>query len=166
MNRHLGTRIRIEPGLWTEIVARAERRELDLLGFTFPLDSYRRHFNFTGPVFAAYYYIYARSDEDHPPTTLAALTGKRVGYFASTRIVEKMLGGRSDVELVPIPSAEELIVALLTKRVDVVVANFSLEYWRKKTTQVGFRIAALLPEMGGDSGHFGPQGLAATPGHP
>jgi two-component system sensor histidine kinase EvgS len=150
LNRRLGTRIRIEPGHWTEIVARAERRELDLLGFTFPLDSYRPKFHFTGPVFAAYYYVYARSDDEHPPTDLAGLTGKRVGYFASTRIVEKLLGGRTDVELVPIPSAEELIVALLSKRIDVVVANFSLEYWRKKTTQIGFRVAALLPEMGGD----------------
>ncbi len=90
LNRRLGTRIRIEPGHWTEIVARAERREIDLLGFTFPLDSYRPYFNFTGPVFAAYYYIYARSDDERPPTTLAGLAGKRVGYFASTRIVETM----------------------------------------------------------------------------
>ena len=150
INQRLGASIRIELGHWSEVVERAEHRDIDMIGFTFPIEAYRAGFNFTEPVFKAYYYIYARSTDAHPPRDSAALSGKRVGYSAGTRIIEQQLGKRSDLELAPLPSMDALVAALLTKRIDVIVANFSLEYWRKETAQVGFQIASIVPEMSGD----------------
>ena len=150
LNDRLGTDIRIALGPWGDLVARAERRDIDMLGFTFALDTYRDRFTFTDTVLRTYYYLYARSDDPAPPDTLAALTGKRVGYIQGTRVVEALLAGRADVAPVPLSGNQALAAALLAGRIDVILTNISLEYWRKSYTQTGFRIAALVPEMGGD----------------
>ena len=73
LNRRLGTDIRAELGPWPDLVERAERREIDMLGFTFRLAAHRTHFEFTDTVIKTYYYIYTRSDDPDPPGDLAAL---------------------------------------------------------------------------------------------
>lgn len=150
LNQRLGTEIRVVTGTWPEVLERSARRELDMLGFTFRLDAHRRHFDFTSPVLRTYYYIYVRSDEPSPPTDLRALAGRRVGYTTATRIVEEVAGGRADIELIPFDDTRSLAEALLARRVDAVLANVAFEYWRKRNTQTGFRIAALVPEIGGE----------------
>ncbi len=150
LNDRLGTTIRVELDTWPRLVARAEQRQLDMLGLTFPLDAHRAHFDFTTPFFETYYYLYARNDDPDPPRNLEALSGERVGYIAATRMVEHALAGRGDITLVPLPSQEALAAALLAGQVDVVVASVSLEYWRKQHTQTGFLVSGMIPELGGE----------------
>jgi len=150
LNRRLGTSIRVELDTWPRLVERAERREIDMLGLTFPLATHREHFVFTAPFFETYYYIYARSDLADPPRDLASLSGKRVGYVAATRMVEEMLAARGGIELVALPSQEALATALMVSQVDAVLGSISLEYWRHQHTQTGFRVTGMVPEMGGE----------------
>jgi signal transduction histidine kinase/ActR/RegA family two-component response regulator len=150
LSRRLGITARIELDTWPNLLARAERREIDVLGLTFPLAAHRAHFDFTDRVPNTVYYVYARSDETTPPTDLASLAGRRVGYVAATRIVEELMAGRDDLSLVPLPTHEALVNALLAGRIDSIVASISLEYWRQQRTQTGFRVTGMIPEMGGD----------------
>ncbi|MEA3278334.1 MAG: transporter substrate-binding domain-containing protein [Pseudomonadota bacterium] len=150
LNRRLGTHIHAELGQWADIVDAGIERQLDMIGVNFPLPVFARDFDFTAPLMKTFYYLYARSDDLSPAEDLETLSGKRVGYIEGTRIVSEMLGSRVDVELVPVPDNQGLIAALLARRVDVVLANLSLEYWRKQNSQAGVRVAALVPEIGGD----------------
>ena len=146
LQQKLGIKIQIAVASWTEIIRQAKERQIDGLGPSFPLASRKQFFNFTSPLFYHYHNIYARSDDLNRFKTLADLAGLRVGYTENVAVEEELLRQIKGVQPVPLKNNEALAAALLNREVDVVVANITLEYWRKQNVQTGFSVAAMLPE--------------------
>lgn len=150
INERLGTSIRMELGQWDDIVHAGIERRIDMIGFNFPLPAFADDFDFTLPLIQTDFYLYARTDQSSPPQDLESLGGMRVGYYAGTRAVEQLLGGRDDIQLVALPDNTAMLSALASGQVDVVVANITLDYSRKQSGQDDVRIVAQVPEIGGD----------------
>lgn len=150
LNRRLGTDIRIVVDAWPKILKQGTEHKLDLLGFVFPLEAHRPYFDFTRRVLNTYFSVYVREDEAQPPRMLADLVGKRVGYIGSTRIVEEVAGRQAKLNLASFENSSALAQGLLTGQVDAAIHNAAFDYWRKLHGETGFKISALLPEIGGD----------------
>lgn len=150
VNLRLGTNIHIKVGQWDKVIGEGIDRQLDMIGLNFPLPIFARDFEFTHPVMKTYFFLYTRTDDASPTSSLAALSGRRVGYIKGTRVVSETLSSRSDVELIPFSNNETMVAALLANQLDVLLTSASLEYWRRQHYVDGFKISALLPEMGGD----------------
>ncbi len=146
LRQKTGLDIRLAVASWPEIIRQAQERQIDGLGPSFPLESRKPLFNFTSTLFYHYHSIYARSDDLKRFKTLVDLAGLRVGYTKNVAVEEELLRRIKGVQPVPLQDNETMAAALLNREVDVVVTNITLEYWRKQNVQLGFGVAALLPE--------------------
>ena len=144
LRRKLGIDIQLAVASWPETIRRAQEQEIDGLGPSFPLESRRKYFRFTQPLFFHYHCIYARADEQERFKQLSDLKGLRVGYTESVAVEQELLTQYKDIVPVPLNNNEALAAALLNREVDTVVANITLEYWRKQNVQPGFGIAAII----------------------
>ncbi|WPD21216.1 MAG: transporter substrate-binding domain-containing protein [Candidatus Electrothrix scaldis] len=146
LKEKLGIRIGLVVDSWPEIIRLAKAREIDGLGPSFSLESRKEYFRFTQPLFFHYHSIYARSDELRRFNQLSDLKGYRVGYTRSVAVEKELLEKVQGIIPVPLENNEALATALLNGDIDAIVANITLEYWRKQNIQPSFGVAAILPE--------------------
>ncbi|WP_446011781.1 transporter substrate-binding domain-containing protein [Candidatus Electrothrix sp.] len=146
LNKKLGIDIQLAVDPWPKVIRRARKHEIDGLGPSFPLESRRKYFRFTQPLFSHYHCLYVRSDETGRFKQLSDLKGLRVGYTESIAVEKELLDRYKEIVPIALKNNEALAAALLNREVDAVYANITLEYWRKQNVQPGFGIAAIIPE--------------------
>lgn len=147
LNRKLGTDIRIEAGPWHEMVAKAERREIDGLTLTAPVDERKEHFAFTDPFISAYDLIFLRSGDllkRAAPRGLDGLHGQRVGYLKGTVRISRELARFSSITAVPADGYAELARMLLMGEIDAAISAYSFEYWRSSNGIPGITPAGAI----------------------
>lgn len=146
LNQKLNIDIQLAVAPWPKTIRRAQEHTIDGLGPSFPLESRKKHFRFTQPLFFHYHCIYARSDELGRFKRLSDLEGLRVGYTSNIDIEEELLGKYKAIIPVPLENNEALAAALMNGNIDAIVTNITLEYWRKQNVQPSFGVAAIIPE--------------------
>lgn len=150
INQKLGTDIRIEAGPWHEMVAKAERREIDGLTLTAPLEERKKYFLFTDAFHQSPDFIYLRTGDlrrRSAPADLDGLEGRRVGFLRGSLRVQRALAEHPRITPVPLPGYPALAQALLRGEVDAVVTAYALEYWRASNGVVGIEITRIVPEI-------------------
>ncbi len=129
INQVLGTRIRFKTGVWGDLVASAERREIDGLSASVAHPERARHFLFTDPYTRVTKAILARSGNPLAIHSVADLAGKWVGYgrgnLSSQKLLESMPG------VVPVPLGTELdqINALMGGQIDAMLGAETVIYY-------------------------------------
>jgi signal transduction histidine kinase len=149
INRKLGSDIRIEAGPWHDMVARAEAGTLDGLILTAPLDERRDQFAFTQPYFTDFDFVYVRSADTRwkdGRVRLDDLRGRHVGYLNGTLRISRELSRIPGTRAVAADSYDALARMLLEGDVDVVVASYSLEYWRMRHGVMGLNPTVIIRE--------------------
>uniref|UniRef100_UPI0040578060 transporter substrate-binding domain-containing protein n=1 Tax=Candidatus Electrothrix sp. TaxID=2170559 RepID=UPI0040578060 len=91
LNKKLGIDIQLAVDPWPKVIRRARKHEIDGLGPSFPLESRRKYFRFTQPLFSHYHCLYVRSDETGRFKQLSDLKGLRVGYTESIAVEKELL---------------------------------------------------------------------------
>jgi PAS domain S-box-containing protein len=147
LNQQLGNRLQLHIETdWSAVTGKAIRREIDGLAMSSPNPMWDKYFLYTTPYFYNYFYVYIRADENQNVSRLADLANKRVGYMKGVKKIEYLLKDIPDSRLIPLNNNEEIAQALLEKRVDVIVGLVDLEWWRRNTLNLSFKIGGLLPE--------------------
>ena len=118
INAVLGTRIRLELGVWADLLERARRREIDGLTSSAVHPERARDFRFTRPYTSYLRALLTRAGNPLGIHSLDDLSGKRVGYTQGNLIEEKLLAGIPGVEPVTDATPLGLANALLSGRID------------------------------------------------
>lgn len=147
LNRKLGTNIQLEVGPWHEIVARAERREIDGLTLTAPVPERAAHFAFTDAFVTAHDFVFLRTGDLQKrdlPRGLDALRGQRVGYLKGTVRISRELEKFKSITAVPANGYADLAQKLLLGEVDAAISAYTLEVWRVNNGFQGIAPAHVL----------------------
>ena len=145
LNHRLGIRIALQvESSWQALGEQAIRGKIDGLAGVAPVPIWRQYFNLTIPYLYSHIYIFARADESLDSTGIDSLAGKRVGFLKGTQQLQRLLGGHPEIHSVELDSNAELAAALTEGRVDRLLGNSSLEWWRKENTQTAFKAGGLL----------------------
>ncbi len=146
INRRLGTRIRLQVDRsWEAIGRQAVAGKLDGLAVAASNPRWSPSFNLTQPYLYTSYYLFVRRDETLATTDLAALAGKRVGILKGVQSAEQFLKPYPKIRGIAFDSNDEMAAALLAGRVDLLLANSALEWWRIANAQP-FKIGGALPD--------------------
>ncbi|WP_200372626.1 transporter substrate-binding domain-containing protein [Thiocystis violacea] len=146
INRRLGTRIRLRvEQSWEAIGRQAVAGKLDGLAVAASNPRWSQSFDLTQPYLYTSYYLFVRRDETLATTDLAALAGKRIGILKGVQSAEQFLKPYPKIRGIAFDSNDELADALLGGRVDLLLANSALEWWRIANAQP-FKIGGALPD--------------------
>ncbi|HRD49016.1 MAG TPA: transporter substrate-binding domain-containing protein [Candidatus Contendobacter sp.] len=144
INALTGLNLRIEQGVWKDMVERAKRKEIDgLLALTHQKER-EPYFLFSDPTYSTYRNVFARKGDLSVYRDMASLAGKRVGYQAGNAPEEKLLKKYPQVSAVAKAENADLLDALLQGEIDAVLSGNDFIYLlRKRTvTEIG---AAFFP---------------------
>jgi signal transduction histidine kinase len=104
---------------------------------------------FTDVFFTVYDFLFVRT-EDLQRTPLAedlrGLEGRRVGYLKGTLRISRALSQYPGITAVSADSYSELAGQLLTGKIDVAIASYSLEYWRASNGVMGISPTRIVPD--------------------
>ncbi|MER2603751.1 MAG: transporter substrate-binding domain-containing protein [Candidatus Competibacter phosphatis] len=139
INALTGLNLRIEQGVWKDMVERAKRKEIDgLLTSTYQKER-EPYFLFSDPIYSTYKNVFARKGDLAVYRNISSLAGKRVGYQAGNAIEEKLLKNHPNLVIVPKADNAELLAALLQGEIDAVLSgvNFNYLLLERTVTEVG-----------------------------
>ncbi|MFZ1828487.1 MAG: transporter substrate-binding domain-containing protein, partial [Candidatus Competibacteraceae bacterium] len=139
INALTGLNLRIEQGVWKDMVERAKRKEIDgLLNSTHQKER-EPFFLFSDPTYSTYSNVFVRKGDLAVYRDMASLAGKRVGYRVGNVAEEKLLNSHPNLVMVPKADNVELLTALLQGEVDAVFSGipFSYQMQQRTVTEVG-----------------------------
>ncbi len=145
INRRLGTRISLQvEASWQHIGERAMRRELDGLAGAAANPVWDAYFTLTKPYLHTQYYFYVRSDAPLVVNTLSTLAGQRIGILEGNRHLRSLLQQHPAILASEFKDNQAMIAALQNGQVDQLLAENSLEWWRKANASTTFKIGGML----------------------
>lgn len=145
VNALTGANIRLELGRWSDMVARAERGELEGLAASAAHPERAAHFLFSNSLYSAASYIYARTDSTSLLRSMEDLGGKKVGMLRGNLLEQKILARWSQIIPVLLDSYSDLAVALLNGEVDAVISGVSFLVNIRDSLLPNFSIAFTVP---------------------
>ena len=146
VDRAIGTRIRFEVGRWAELVARAERRELDGLSASAAHPERAGLFLFTAPYTEiSKGVIFVRAGNPLGVRQLDALAGRRVAHLRGNLTNTKSLAKVPAITAVPVDSFLEGTNQLLSGGVDALIADEAYLYWLADRNIASVQSAFVLP---------------------
>ncbi len=149
INTLTGANIQLVVGEWQEMLAQAERGELDGLALSVAHPERAEHFLFTHSLYSVQKLIFTaqRSDSDWSPHSLAELNQHRVGYQSGNLSEHKLLS-RAGVGVHPIPLADgpSLLAALESGEIDAFIASRALFHSLDEGQLARVRVAFGIPE--------------------
>ncbi len=145
LNRRLGTRIalHVEPS-WQEVGDKAMRRRIDGLAVAARTPVLEQHFNLTTPYLHSFAYLFVRAGETLDSTGIDSLAGKRVGILKGAQPLQHLLERHPETRRVDLDSNAEMADALIEGRVDLLLGDSALEWWRKENARMAFQIGGAL----------------------
>ena len=146
INALTGLNIKIEQGVWKEIVERAKRKEIDGLLNSTRQPEREPYFLFSDPTFRGYKYIFVRKNDLANYRDMASLAGKRIGYQAGNAAEERLL--RKYPSVLPVAKANnpELLGALLGNEIDGVLSDTQFNYLLLEHTVTDVGVALHPPD--------------------
>jgi len=126
INALTGANIRLELGVWTEMVAQAERGELDGLAVSAAHPERAAHFLFSNSPYSSLRYVYTRQDDASRLRKMEDFAGKRVGFLRGNLAEQKLLARWPQLIPVPLDSNPALVLALHNGEVDAAVSVIGL----------------------------------------
>ncbi len=107
INALTGTNIQIVAGQWKDIVAQAERREIDGLAESAVVESRREYFAFTDPYNMLKYAAATIPEKAAAIRSMSDLKGKKIAYLKGNAWVRKIIDSIGEVQTVDATSEEE-----------------------------------------------------------
>ncbi|CAK0779570.1 two-component system, NarL family, sensor histidine kinase EvgS [Gammaproteobacteria bacterium] len=144
INALTGANIQLVLGDWPDIVARAERGELDGLAVSSPHPERKAHFLFSDSPYSIFRYIYTRKAA--PARSMADLAGKKVGVRRASLVEQKLLARWPQIIPVDKASSQELTVALLKGEVDAALSGPSFLQAIHENLFSGLDLAFVVPD--------------------
>ncbi|WP_200152945.1 transporter substrate-binding domain-containing protein [Chromatium okenii] len=145
INQRLGTHIRLKVhSSWQLIGEQAMRHDIDGLAVASPNALWNQHFDFTTPHLHIFTYLFTQSDVPFIGTSLASLSGRRVGFLKGNKRIKQLLTAHPDLTSVELDTNAELAAALTNGQVDVLLADISLDWWRKANGYSGIKVNSVL----------------------
>ena len=150
VNALTGLNLQIELGVWSDILERAKRKEIDgLLNSTRQKDR-EPYFLFSEPTYIAHSHIFARRDDLAAFRDMGSLAGKRVGFQASKVSEKKLLSNHPAVVAVEQGSLPELLDALLQGKIDAALSGINFSYLMRERTVTEVGVAFFPPDSAVD----------------
>ncbi len=146
INALTGANIRLEIGKWAEVVARAERGELEGLATSASQPERATTFFFSHSPYSTYYYIHAPGGKTSPWRSMADLAGKKVGFMKGVRQAQKLLERWPAIIPVSKDTPADLVAALVNGEVDAVIAIVALRQLLHEQMFREFDIAFAVPD--------------------
>jgi PAS domain S-box-containing protein len=145
INLRLGSDIRLAvESAWSEVGAKAIAGETDGIATAADTPAWTGHLLLSKPYLESDTYLFIRSDGVLPGTSPAALAGRRVGFLQGTKRIEALLRDHPEILATPLEGNQAVADALIDGRVELVIGDASLEYWRRLRAQPLFRVGGLL----------------------
>ncbi|VAW87926.1 diguanylate cyclase/phosphodiesterase (GGDEF & EAL domains) with PAS/PAC sensor(s) [hydrothermal vent metagenome] len=147
LNKRLGLNMQVVPGLsWKETVAKAERREIDILPAIGRSQARERYLNFSRPYIHFLRAIITRSDTPLIINGVDDLQGLRVAVQASSSH-EGYLQDHSNIEPLTYPTLQASLMALSRGEVDAFIGNVaSATHWIRKMNLINLKVAAQVSQ--------------------
>ncbi|MBV5308702.1 transporter substrate-binding domain-containing protein, partial [Chromatium okenii] len=146
INRYLNTKIRldVEPSL-QNLGERAISHEIDGLAAAATATPYwDSALKLTNVYLKTYYYFYIRHDDTLTKTALTDLAGKRIGIIKGNQHIRFILQQYPAIQVSEFDDNLTLVAALIDNKVDLLLSENTLEWWRKINTSLAFKIGGLL----------------------
>lgn len=143
INALTGMKIRLELGQWADIVAQAERGELEGLAVSAAHPERAAEFLFSHSPYQTSRYIYT-----HGRSTVRAmgdLAGKKVGSIRGNLAEQKIFAQWPQIVPVPFNSNQDLGVALLNHQIDAVMSSISFLLTTREALWPDMNIAFAIP---------------------
>ena len=142
----LGTRIRFEIGRWADMVARAERGELDGLSSSAAHPERAEHFLFTLPYTEANKSVYVRTGNPLALRSPENLAGRRVAIFRGNLSEEKQVREGAGALPVAFDSSSDASNGLLSGEVDAVIGGNAYNFWLRERNLTGIEPAFVFSD--------------------
>lgn len=120
-----GANIQLELGVWSDMVIRAERGELDGLAVSAAHPERAAHFFFSDSPYTVSRYIYVHARHLSAVHSMADLAGKKVGMQRGNLAEQKVLARWPEVRPVLLDSNSALAVALLNGQIEAAISSIS-----------------------------------------
>ena len=146
INALTGANMRLELGQWAEIVAQAERGELDGLAMSAAHPERAAHFLFSNSPYSIFRYVYTRQGDASRLRKMDDLAGKRVGFSRGNLAEQKLLARWPQIIPVPLDSNPALVLALHNGEVDAAVSVISLLLTIREDLFPGIDVAFTVPD--------------------
>ncbi|MCF8014966.1 MAG: transporter substrate-binding domain-containing protein [Chromatiaceae bacterium] len=145
LNQRLGTDIRLHvSSSWADISEQAISGQVDGLMAVARLPLWLEHFLLTDTFLKGQVYLFVGADETLAGHGVEGLRDQRVGVLRGHRHINGLLSAHTqDLEVVPYDDYQAMAAALLSGKIDRVVADSTFEWWRLKQSLVGIEIAAV-----------------------
>jgi signal transduction histidine kinase/ActR/RegA family two-component response regulator len=151
LSERLGASIRIRVLAWHHAVAEAKERRCAGLAMVRKLDVWQEHFLFSDKIGSNYLFIYARSDQAAPAHQLSELHGKKVAYLKGEAMSQELLAKHPQISGRPHDQVEGAIAALMSGQVEAIIGSMGVELERRKSSNLGYKIAAQIIESKADT---------------
>jgi len=131
--RQAGLDVEFHLGLWTDVVARLERGEIDILQAMFFSPRRAERFLFSPPYFHNYYVTVVRKEEGPPPVEIDELARRLLTVQAGDWINDWLADRLPHVPLYRVASQEEVLAAVSDGRADcgLVIHSGAIRAWAK-----------------------------------
>jgi signal transduction histidine kinase/ABC-type amino acid transport substrate-binding protein/ABC-type nitrate/sulfonate/bicarbonate transport system substrate-binding protein len=147
INQYLGTNIRLKvDSSWKKVGEQAIHHELDGLAVASPNSLWDKHFDLTMPYMYIFTYLFTRSSDTLSSKNLATLSGKNIGFLKGNKRIKQLLAAYPDITNIELETNEALATALMNGQVDFLLADISLEWWRKANGNTTFKLGSILDD--------------------
>ncbi|GEM_PF-2646681 len=145
INQRLGTNIRLKvDSSWQRIGEQAIRHDIDGLAVASPNALWNQYFDFTTPHMHIFTYLFTRTETEFLGTNLVSLSGRRIGFLKGNKRIKQLLAAHPNLNNIELETNAELAAALTNGQVDVLLADISLDWWRKANGYSGIKINGVL----------------------
>ena len=150
LNQRLGTDIRLQvSSSWADISEQALAGQVDGLMAVARLPLWLEHFLLTETFIKGQVYLFVGADETLVGEGVDGLRDQRVGVLRGHQHINGLLSASAnalELERVPYDDYQAMAAALLSGKIDRVVAASTFEWWRRKQSLMGFEIATVWEE--------------------
>lgn len=146
INALTGANIRLVLGPWADIVAQAERGELDGLAVSAAHPERAAQFLFSASPYSSSRFIYTREGKASPFRAMADLAGKKVAVLRGNLAEKKLLARWPGLITVEKASNPELAFALASGEVDAAISSITLLQIIRQELLSGLGIAFVVPD--------------------
>ncbi|MDH3355324.1 MAG: transporter substrate-binding domain-containing protein, partial [Chromatiales bacterium] len=146
INQRLGINIELKVGSHGEVVQLLKKGQIDGLSPLQPLKERQHLFNYSNPLYQTYRYIYTRAEDTQKIRRLDNLAGKPVGYLQAELGARVLLQKYGRIKSQPYLDIESMTKALLSGKIDAIVAPFTIGMQQQTQRIIGLQHAAEIPE--------------------
>lgn len=145
-----GLTFEIEAGNWSEVVNKAENREIDGLLYSAKVPERASKFNFSDPYVYFQVGFYGRLDE-RAITKTENLKSGVVAVQASDQFSNNFIDSLDYFQKKVYPDRNAVIQAILSEEVDYYFGALDLDYYLAKNAVTGIKLVHLVPNQGFES---------------